>query len=219
MKAAKGGRGWKERVSIDAEGSCHRFITCSPLQSSLRHRVREEERTAVSKANGAEERAAEGRKRGTGPAGGGGRRSMKPRCAGEKYRKSESRERCRSGYPPSPCLCFSSLWLSSWPLGSLTRVSAAISQPSPVTLPWLLRDPPPPLPLGAGVCRQQSLNLTLLLYDSAGPVTDCSWQRSCRPSVQGWQTKTRSHMGTPSSHQRVLHPATKQHNAALSAQN
>lgn len=64
MKAAKGGGGWKECVSTDAEGSCHRSITCSPLQSSLHHRAREEERTAVSKANRAEERAAEGRKKG-----------------------------------------------------------------------------------------------------------------------------------------------------------
>lgn len=52
-------------MSIAAEGSCHRFITRSPLQSSLHHRVREKEQTAVSKANRAEERAAEGRKRGT----------------------------------------------------------------------------------------------------------------------------------------------------------
>lgn len=47
-------------------------VTRSPLTSPLHHRVREEERTAVSKANGAEERAAERRKSGTAKTGGEG---------------------------------------------------------------------------------------------------------------------------------------------------
>lgn len=62
---------------------------------------------------------------------GGGRRTQV--CCWE-IQEVRARERCLSGYPPSPCLCFSFLCLSSWPLGFLTPVSAAISQPSPVTV-------------------------------------------------------------------------------------
>lgn len=164
MKAAEGGGGWEECVSTDAEGSCHRSITCSPLQSSLHHRAREEERTAVSKVNRAEERAAEGRKRGretTGGGGGGG----------------------KGGGGASPGVLVRStgalsLWFSSiaLPLFSIpvTLLHGLLVPPPGCLLPFL--NPPPSLcpgpPAGGPVWRQRSLNSTLLLYERAGTVTD-----------------------------------------------
>lgn len=61
------------------------------------------------------------------------------RCGREKYRQHGLPREVvpSSGYPPSPCLFSPSLWLPSWPFGSVTPVSAAVSQPAPVTLPPL----------------------------------------------------------------------------------
>lgn len=151
----------KKCVSVSAEGSCRCVITWSPLKSPLHHRVREEERTAVSKANRAEERAAERRKTEPGNTGGGGGGGGR-RNPGVVERNTESQSRG-----------VLSLWLSAITLPVFFLPATSFMAP------WLL-DPGvcchfPALPChsapGSRSCRQRSLNLTLLLYDSAGPVT------------------------------------------------
>lgn len=151
----------KKCVSVSAEGSRRRFITRSPLKSPLHHRVREEERTAVSEANRAEERAAERRKTEPentgGEGGGGGRRTQVWWREIQKVRAGAS---CLSGYPPSPRPCFF-ISVPSFMAPGLLHPGVCCHFPA---LPCQ--------PAPGSRCRQRSLNLTLLLYDSAGPVTD-----------------------------------------------
>lgn len=78
-KAEKGG---KERLAVDAEGSCHRSITCSPLQSSLHQRVREEEPTGSVRSNRSRRASSGGKKEGSRKQWRWGRRSTNPGVLG-----------------------------------------------------------------------------------------------------------------------------------------
>lgn len=178
----------KKCVSVSAEGSRRRFITRSPLKSPLHHRVREEERTAVSEANRAEERAAERRKTEPentgGEGGGGGRRTQ---VWWREIQKVRAGACCLSGYPPSPRPCFFHL--------------CAFLRGPWAPPPWrLLPFPGPPLstcpglPLSsaelephAAVVRQCRLNVTVELLtfgpEMAGRSQLLPWQH---PFTRGY---------------------------------